>query len=75
MINGNKKYDFTGLVKPGDTYSTKPANIYSLKSAMRQYFGAGISITKSFTFEDEGKGNVLITRLELINTHPLKQKI
>ena len=68
MIHGNKKYEFEKLENPGDTYLVKPTNIYSLKSAMRVYFGAGISISKTFKFEDERGGNVLITRGDTVKT-------
>lgn len=52
MVHGNKKYDFEPLKEINGEVVVKPANIYSLKSALRGYFGTGVSIKESFEFID-----------------------
>lgn len=66
MKHGNEKYDFNKLAVVGDTYRVKPANVYSLKSAMRAHFGKGAKISKAFKFDELGGGNILITRLPVV---------
>ena len=62
MKHGNQKYDFSPLQNTGGSITVKPSNIYSLKSAMRQYFGSGTSIKDNFTFEEQIEGDITVTR-------------
>lgn len=60
MQHGNKKYDFEPLKNIGGETVVHPANIYSLKSALRQYLELS---TKLFKFDDAGHGKIRITRI------------
>jgi len=60
MEHGNKKYDFEPLKEIGGEVIVKPANLYSLKSALRQVFKIGV---KSFKFDDAEAGQYKVTRI------------
>lgn len=59
MKHGNQKYDFEPLRNPGGEVTVKPANIYSLKSALRQYLKMSV---KPFEFTDNSDGTFTIKR-------------
>lgn len=60
MIHGNTKYDFEPLKEIGGEVTVKPANLYSLKSALRQVFKLSV---KSFKFDDAENGQVIVKRI------------
>lgn len=59
MQHGNKKYDFEPLKQIGGETIVHPANLYSLKSALRQALKLS---TKVFKFDEAGHGKIRITR-------------
>jgi hypothetical protein len=59
MKHGNQKYDFDPLKNVGGEVTVKPANLYSLKSSLRQ-----VGYKKEHLHFDElGQGNYLVKRI------------